>query len=100
MENGIYEPGYKVEFNGTGFLNGEEINNGFIVNDIGKYLLAIYGINNEKEVINFEIDDLTINPISNNYNFKIKDIEIIKTVKVNDLVKTMNITMDISCLLD
>ena len=94
LENDIYEPGYKVEFNGTGFLNGEEINTGFIVNDIGKYLLAIYGINNEKEVINFEIDDLTINPISNNYNFKIKDIEIIKTVKVNDLVKTMNINIE------
>ena len=94
LKNDIYEPGYKIEFNGTGFLNGEEINSGFIVDKIGKYLLAIYGINNEKEVINFEIDDLTVQPTSKNYHFKIKDIEIIKTIKENELLKTVNINIE------
>lgn len=55
----VYQIGYKLSFNGYGKLNGIEIDDGFIVNDIGKYLLEIDGENVEKMVISFEISNLS-----------------------------------------
>ena len=59
----VYQTGYKLSFNGYGKLNGEEINDGFIVEDIGKYLLEIEGENVEKELVSFTISQLSINSI-------------------------------------
>jgi len=56
----VYQRGYKLIFNGVGILNGEEINSGFIINDIGKYLLEIKGENAEKKLFSFVVSDLTM----------------------------------------
>lgn len=75
-ENNIYQTGYKIRFNGEGTLNGEEINNEYIINDIGKYQLVIKG-NTDTKLITFSIDDLTINSINREtIKFNINSINI------------------------
>ena len=61
-ENEVYQIGYKLDFNGLGSLNGNIINSGYIINDIGKYQLVIGGVN-ETKIITFSISDLTVNHI-------------------------------------
>ena len=71
----IYQQGLKLQFNGIGFLNGNEIKTNFIINDVGKYLLEIRGENIENVLISFEILDLTISSsIKEEVNLKLSGI--------------------------
>ncbi|MGD9604888.1 MAG: hypothetical protein AB7V00_01870 [Bacilli bacterium] len=54
-----YDIGTIVNFNGTGFLNGEEINTGHIIEASGNYYLEIIGNNNEQKSIIFSIESLS-----------------------------------------
>ncbi len=54
--NEVYDIGYELSFNGIGYLNGKKIENGYIVNGEGNYTLEVYGNNNIKREINFQIN--------------------------------------------
>lgn len=41
----IYDYGLTLDFNGAGYLNGEEIHSGYICNQEGTYLLELQGVN-------------------------------------------------------
>lgn len=43
VNNSTYQPGIKLEFNGSGDLNGKAIESGYVVDEIGNYVLEIKG---------------------------------------------------------
>lgn len=59
--NEIYDLGVKLEFNGKAYLNDYPIESGFVVNEKGKYLLEVVG-KDERKLINFSVDTLSITP--------------------------------------
>lgn len=59
----VYDVGLKLEFNAIGYLNGKQIENNYIINESGNYLLELYGISGEKESIYFIVDNLTVSDI-------------------------------------
>ena len=44
-------------------MNGKQIENNYIINESGNYLLELYGISGEKESIYFVVDNLTVSDI-------------------------------------
>ena len=56
-DEGVYDIGSRITFNAKAYLNNEEIESGYIVENIGKYQLDIYSENNEKRTISFYIED-------------------------------------------
>ena len=55
-----YDKGISLEFNAKGYLNGEEIENGYKVNNEGQYLLELLSTDGKKESIYFTVGSLTI----------------------------------------
>lgn len=58
-DNGVYEKGFNLEFNGKGYLNGEEINSGTTISQNGNYLLKISG-KDEDIYYTFIVKDIAI----------------------------------------
>lgn len=84
-DNGVYQVGKKIYMNGAGSLNGEAINSGYELKQIGKYLLVITGNNGENVALNFEIKDLTVDfPERETEDFKVTDITSYKEEKKDD----------------
>lgn len=92
--NETYDKGYILAFNGTGYLNGILIENGHVIDQDGLYTLEVYGNNNIKREINFQIREYKleyqiskVNQI-NDYNVTLgnQDIneEISYSVQTND----------------
>lgn len=72
--NEIYDTGFILEFNGIGYLNGEQINNGYTVTKEGTYTLEVYGNNEIKREINFKIEHHQLEyEIIKNTNFTIQE---------------------------
>src|SRR5690606_6305350 len=66
----IYDLGIRLEFNGQGYLNGEEIINEFIIEEVGEYSLVVHGSGGVREIINFKVDNLSLNDKTNKaYDF-------------------------------
>lgn len=75
--NEIYDTGFKLEFNGEGYLNGNKIENGYIINQEGKYTLEVYGNKQIKREINFEIKHYKLSyETLKKTNFETSDITI------------------------
>ena len=55
-----YDCGVELNFNAKGYLNGEEIESGYEVNDAGQYLLELVSTSGERESIYFTVGKLTI----------------------------------------
>lgn len=76
-DNGIYPNGYRIIFNGEGYLDGNLIVSNHQVKNDGKHTLVIKGANTQKE-FNFYIS-------KNQYEYQDKFNELeIKNVKVNE----------------
>lgn len=65
--NSVYDLGTVLYFNGEGKLNGKVINSGYVMNEIGNYILEING-QNAKEFVYFEIEDMGINEVKSPYH--------------------------------
>lgn len=59
IDNETFDSNLCLTFNGDGYLNGKEIDSGYIINKTGTYQLEIYGKNNERKVYQFEVDELS-----------------------------------------
>ena len=55
--NEIYDLHVPLIFNGTAYLNNSPIESGYIIEDVGNYQLDIYGINDLKHTIIFQVKD-------------------------------------------
>ena len=71
-ENKIYDIGTKVYANGNMALNGNSINNNYILENVGKYQLAITSVNGENTYISFEVSDLSEREMVNDNKKEIK----------------------------
>lgn len=49
--NNIYPNGYRVNFNGTGYLDGNLIISNYAVNSDGKHILVVSGANTQEEIV-------------------------------------------------
>lgn len=54
-----FDKNITLTFNGVGFLNGKEIGNGYIIDNIGTYQLEVFGKENERKIYEFTVDDLS-----------------------------------------
>lgn len=54
----IYQRGIKLEFNADGYLNGEKINSGMVINCVGTYYLELVGYKNKTKYYQIEVIDL------------------------------------------
>ena len=88
-----YDLGVKLEFNGVGYLNGEKIENGFIVNEYGSYLLEVVG-KEESKYYTFIVKDLTIkDKYLNNQEIKINEIILKENSNLENLEYHLNLDM-------
>lgn len=53
----LYSLGYRLSFNGVGYLNDKKISPGTQINQVGTYVLEVYGKDQVKKMISFEIVD-------------------------------------------
>lgn len=53
----LYSLGYRLTFNGIGYLNDKKINSGTQINQVGTYVLEVYGKDQVKKMISFGIVD-------------------------------------------
>lgn len=54
-DGGIYPIGFRLRFNGKGYLNGEKIIDNYQIQNQGEYVLELVGSNNEKYSITFYV---------------------------------------------
>lgn len=66
INNGIYDKGLKLKFNGIGLLNNEEILSGYVIDKVGLYTFKLIGKDNQSITYNFEVADLSIDSSSTN----------------------------------
>lgn len=59
VDKSVYDRKVKLTFNGTGYLNNEKIDSGYIVTEEGKYVLEVRG-KNESQYYTFEVKTLVI----------------------------------------
>lgn len=91
-DKGVYDRKVTLEFNGTGYLNGEAIPNGYMVDKVGNYILEIKG-KNITTYITFEVANLCIkeNNINNELvNINVEDTKKISTIDGNSESKLVN----------
>ena len=55
VDGGIYPSGYRVNFTGKGFLDGNQIITNYQLVDSGKHTLVLRGVKGEEKTINFEV---------------------------------------------
>lgn len=60
IQNATYDTGIVLEFNGNGFLNDVAIESGYCIDAIGTYSLIVYGTQNERKIINFDVRQLSL----------------------------------------
>lgn len=53
----LYSLGYRLSFNGVGYLNDKKISPGTQINQVGTYVLEVYGKDQVKKMISFGIVD-------------------------------------------
>lgn len=70
INNSTYNKGIKLEFNGSGNLNGKAIDSGYIVNEVGNYVLEING-NDATTYYHFLVKDM----IESNSSVSIKKLD-------------------------
>jgi len=56
----IYDEGVILKFNGIGYLNDKKIEPNYQILASGKYILEVYGVNNERKVINFTVKKIAL----------------------------------------
>ena len=54
----IYDLGYQIKYNANGYLNNKRIDENYIINEPGRYVLKLTGDGVEDKIIIFEVDDL------------------------------------------
>lgn len=77
VEGGIYDKGLIINHNGAMYLNNERIVSGYIIDEVGLYVLELVGKNNISKIINFEVQDLSLKP-----TIKEEQIEDLVDIKV------------------
>ena len=88
----VYYKGFALIFNGIGLLGNQEIQSGYICNDIGNYSLEITGANGQKTIYTFAIDNLVSEPhLKKEFNFKITNKEMEKQKGMSDVINNINI---------
>ena len=75
VNNETYDKDFRLYFNGTAYLNGELIDNGFKVSEVGKYTLDLIGKDGIQKKYSFFIEDNSL---------KNKDITDNKTVSIKE----------------
>lgn len=75
LNNETYDKDFRLYFNGTAYLNGELIDNGFKVTEVGKYTLDLIGKDGIQKKYSFFIEDNSL---------KNKDITDNKTVSIKE----------------
>ncbi len=75
VNNETYDKDFRLYFNGTAYLNGELIDNGFKVTEVGKYTLDLIGKDGIQKKYSFFIEDNSL---------KNKDITDNKTVSIKE----------------
>lgn len=58
--NQVYDLGIILTFNGSGLLNGEEIENEYCIETVGEYSLIVQGNGEERHIINFRVEALSL----------------------------------------
>lgn len=56
----IYDLNLPLVFNGTAYLNNSPIESGYIIEEVGNYQLDIYGVNDLKHTIIFQVKDKSL----------------------------------------
>ena len=95
INNETFDKKFKIIFNGVGYLNGQKIESGFVIDKVGVYQLELYGHENERKVYQFEIADLSskeillkektlINSISDNITKTNNDITLLYGENINN----------------
>ena len=89
FNNGIFDIGLTLNFNGTGYLNDELVISGFTINNSGKYTFLLVGENDERRTYQFEVRDISSKDFETKTENKLLNISINK--KQNDT--SNNITL-------
>ena len=89
FNNGIFDIGLTLNFNGTGYLNDELVISGFTINNSGKYTFLLVGENDERRTYQFEVRDISSKDFETKNDNKLLNISINK--KQNDT--SNNITL-------
>lgn len=77
--NEVYDAGYELKFNGTGYLNGILIESGYTITKDGSYTLEVYGNNEIKREINFKINKYKLDyKVEKDTNLEITNDEYVK----------------------
>ena len=88
-DKSVYDRKIKLEFNGTGYLNNEPIDSGYIVEKEGQYVLEVRGKDGVK-YFTFEVKKLTISENS----FEVEDVNCEHLKSVGVTTKDSNYTSE------
>jgi hypothetical protein len=79
VNNHSYDRNLSLDFNGVGYLNDVLIDSGYVVNDPGEYSLVVHGNGEERRVINFKVNDISLKPIiDDGFGFEMGKISLVK----------------------
>ena len=84
-KDSVYNKGLILLFNGEGKLNGKRINSGESIDEVGNYVLEIYG-KDDVSYYHFSIEDMVITDKNNEY----KPLEEVKTNTSDYLNNNLN----------
>ena len=77
--NHSYDRKLILGFNGIGYLNDTLVETGYVINDPGEYSLVVHGSAEERRVINFKVNDISIKPIDDDsFAFEMGEISLVK----------------------